>query len=208
MRQFRWFDYVIMNMAKCLPTDGKRPCPQSPQENPSPVLSQAQKKHSAALMRINHVGEVCAQALYLGQSLTARNPQLRVSFAKAAEEEADHLHWCEQRLTELGSHKSYLNPLWFTGSLVIGTCAGLMGDGFSLGFLAETERQVMKHLENHLIQLPLHDSKSRAIVKQMHQDEAKHATTAIELGGKDLPAPVQIGMRWMSKVMVGIAYYA
>ena len=158
-------------------------------------------------MRVNHTGEVCAAALYLGQSLTARSPHIKKALTTAAEEEKEHLDLCAQRLKELNSHKSYLNPLWFTGSLLIGTCAGIAGDKWSLGFLAETERQVVMHLGEHLQKLPEADLKSHEIVAKMQKDEAKHATTAMILGAAELPLFVKIGMRLMSKIMTTVAYY-
>ncbi|MEO1767341.1 2-polyprenyl-3-methyl-6-methoxy-1,4-benzoquinone monooxygenase [Thiobacter aerophilum] len=170
-------------------------------------LTEAEQRHAAGLMRVNHSGEVCAQALYQGQALTARNPQARAALRQAAQEETEHLNWCETRLRELGSHKSYLNPIWYTGSLAIGMAAGALGDKWNLGFLAETERQVEAHLASHLARLPAQDAKSRAIVEQMKIDEAKHATTAIEHGGRPLPLPVRLGMRLTSKVMTSLAYW-
>lgn len=174
---------------------------------PEAVLSEAEKRHAAGLMRVNHAGEVCAQALYQGQALTARNPEARKALEKAAREETEHLNWCETRLKELGSHKSYLNLLWYTGSLAIGMAAGALGDKWNLGFLAETERQVEAHLESHLARLPAQDAKSRAIVEQMKSDEAHHATTAVEHGGAPLPLPVRLGMRLTAKVMTSVAYW-
>jgi len=174
---------------------------------PEPELNPAERATSGALMRINHVGEVCAQALYQGQALTARNPQARAALAKAADEEVEHLAWTEQRLAELGARRSLLNPLWYAGSYVIGAAAGLAGDRWSLGFLAETERQVVAHLEGHLQRLSHVDAKSRAIVAAMKRDEAKHATTALHLGGAELPLPCRLGMRAASRVMTTTAYW-
>jgi ubiquinone biosynthesis monooxygenase Coq7 len=171
------------------------------------ALTPHEMKHSAALMRINHTGEICAQALYLGQSITARNHELRNNFTTAAQEESDHLSWCEQRITELGSHKSYLNPLWFTGSLLIGTCAGIVGDKWSLGFLAQTEQKVYEHLGAHLEKLPKTDYKSRAIVSVMQQEEAAHAKMAIDYGAQELPTVIKIGMQFLAKVMTNVVYY-
>jgi ubiquinone biosynthesis monooxygenase Coq7 len=158
-------------------------------------------------MRVNHSGEVCAQALYQGQALTARLPVVRERMEQAALEENDHLAWCEQRLHELGSHKSYLNPAWYAGSFAIGALAGLIGDKWSLGFLAETERQVVRHLEGPLGSLPPDDLKSRAILEQMHTDEAQHATLAVESGGAALPPSIRGLMQSVSKVMTGTAYW-
>jgi ubiquinone biosynthesis monooxygenase Coq7 len=169
-------------------------------------MSDKEREHVAGLMRVNHVGEVCAQALYQGQAATAKLDTVRQKMQRAAEEENDHLDWCETRLDELGSHKSYLNPLWYAGSFAIGAAAGLAGDKWSLGFVVETERQVIKHLEGHLQQLPEQDVKSRAVLEQMKVDEAHHATTALQAGGAELPLPVKGAMALMSKVMTTTAY--
>lgn len=170
-------------------------------------LSEPERHHAAALMRINHVGEVCAQALYQGQALTARSDAIRVVLANAAREEVDHLAWTAQRVGELGSHRSALGPVWYVCSFAMGAAAGLRGDAWSLGFLAETERQVEVHLEGHLSQLPLEDTKSRAIVQQMKADERAHADLAVSLGGHDLPNHVRSSMRLAARVMKGVAYY-
>ena len=169
-------------------------------------LSAADKKLSGALMRVNHSGEICAQALYQGQALTAREPAIQQALQQAAWEETEHLNWCEQRIRDLGSHKSFLNPIWYTGSLAIGALAGALGDKWNLGFLAETEHQVSRHLEGHLARLPAQDVKSRAVLAQMKEDEEKHATTALEQGGAPLPAPVRAAMRLSSKMMTKTAY--
>lgn len=171
------------------------------------ALSEQEKRVSAALMRVNHSGEICAQALYQGQALTARNPVAKAALEQAAQEETEHLSWCETRIRELGSHTSYLNPLLYTGSLAIGAFAGVLGDKWNLGFLAETEHQVEAHLARHLDRLPAQDAKSRAIVEQMKQDEARHATTALEHGGAALPDPVKQLMKLSSKVMTKTAYW-
>ena len=157
-------------------------------------------------MRINHAGEVAAQGLYEGQSLTARLPEVREKMERAAMEENDHLAWCESRINELGSHKSLLNPLWYGGSLAIGAIAGLAGDKWSLGFVTETERQVVHHLDSHLAQLNENDQKSRAILEQMKEDEGQHATTALHAGGAELPQPIKKLMSLTSKVMTKAAY--
>jgi len=170
-------------------------------------LSEQEKRASAALMRVNHSGEICAQALYQGQALTARNPAAKAALEQAALEETEHLSWCETRIRELGSHTSYLNPLLYTGSLAIGAFAGVLGDKWNLGFLAETEHQVEAHLARHLECLPVQDAKSRAIVEQMKQDEARHATTALEHGGAALPLPVKLGMKLSSKLMTKTTYW-
>ncbi len=168
---------------------------------PEADLSEAEKAHAAALMRVNHVGEVCAQALYAGQALTAKNENVRGELEQAAREENDHLAWCEQRITELGGRKSLLNPLWFGGAFGIGVVAGLLGDKWNLGFLAETERQVEAHLDGHLHKLPEADARSRAVVEQMKTDEIKHAQTAVDHGGAPLPMPVKMAMRFAADVM-------
>lgn len=170
-------------------------------------LSEASRSHAAALMRINHVGEVCAQALYSGQALSTRNPQISKALQHAANEETDHLAWCEARINELGGRKSLLNPLWYAGSFTIGAVAGLLNDKWNLGFLAETENQVSAHLHNHLSQLDIHDLKTRTIVNRMQQDEVAHAHEANQLGASELPAPVKTGMKFASKIMTKTAYY-
>jgi ubiquinone biosynthesis monooxygenase Coq7 len=172
-----------------------------------PALDDASKSHAAALMRINHVGEVCAQALYSGQALTSKNPHIVNALQHAAAEETDHLAWCEARINELGGRKSLLNPLWYAGSFTLGTIAGALGDKWNLGFLAETEHQVSKHLQNHLSQLDETDIKTRTIVQQMQQDEAGHAAEANQLGAAELPAPIKTGMTFASKMMTKTAYY-
>ena len=169
-------------------------------------LSESETRHVAGLMRINHTGEVCAQALYQGQALTARLPQVRRAMEQAADEEIDHLAWCEQRIHQLGSHTSVLNPLFYGLSFGIGATAGLISDRISLGFVAATEDQVCKHLDEHLGQLPASDDKSRAILEQMREDEQQHSTAAIEAGGLRFPAPVKFGMSLVSKVMTKATY--
>ena len=166
----------------------------------------AQIRHSAGLMRINHTGEVCAQALYQGQALTAKLPEVRAAMEHAAEEEIDHLAWCEQRIRELGSRPSLLNPLFYGLSFGVGDLAGLVSDKVSLGFVAATEDQVVKHLDEHLQQIPAEDRKSRAILQQMKSDEQQHATTALEAGGLNFPAPVKFGMSLLAKVMTKSTY--
>lgn len=170
-------------------------------------LDERERRLSAGLMRVNHTGEVCAQALYQGQALTARLPQVREKMEQASQEENDHLAWCEGRLNELDSHTSYLNPLWYVGSFAIGAAAGLAGDRWSLGFVAETEHQVVDHLNDHLERLPQQDEKSRAIVEQMREDEGHHATVALEAGGVELPRPVRRLMALTSKLMTRTAYH-
>lgn len=174
---------------------------------PESSLSEPERREAAALMRVNHAGEVCAQALYRGQALTARRPSLRDHMLHAAAEEADHLAWCFQRLQELRDHTSYLNPVWYLGSYSLGSVAGLAGDRWSLGFVAETERQVEQHLEGHRRRLPAVDRRSRAIVEQMQLDEARHGRQALEAGGSELPFPVRLGMRLAAKVMTTTSHW-
>jgi ubiquinone biosynthesis monooxygenase Coq7 len=157
-------------------------------------------------MRVNHVGEVCAQALYQSQKILARSPETRAMLDHAAQEEMDHMAWCEERLSELGSHTSYLNPLWYAGSFGIGLLAGLAGDRWSLGFVAETEKQVEKHLNSHLETLPQTDLRSRAIVDQMRMDEIEHGQSALDAGGQPLPEPIKKIMAGASKIMTTAAY--
>lgn len=169
-------------------------------------LSEQEKKHSAGLMRVNHTGEVCAQALYQGQAITARSQKTAEKMQEAAHEELDHLAWCNQRLNELDSHPSYLNLLWYTGALSVGITAGLIGDKWNLGFLAETEEQVVQHLESHLEKLPEQDIKSREVVKQMRDDEAKHRDMAIDHGAAELPNVIKKLMKFSSGIMTKLAY--
>jgi len=183
-----------------------RPYPDA-QVQDAAELDAEEKRHAAALMRINHCGEVCAQALYNGQALTAKNPQIKQALAQASKEETEHLAWCEKRIHELGSHTSLLNPLWYAGSFTLGALAGAIGDKWNLGFLAETERQVGAHLDKHLKELPSQDEKSRAILAQMKIDEAHHADTAVHLGAAELPQPIKSAMQQMSKVMTATTYH-
>ena len=183
----------------------RRPTPGSDKQSTT-LLDAKEREHAAGLMRVNHVGEVCAQALYQSQKLVARNPEIRQMLDHSAQEEMDHLAWCETRLQELGSHTSYLNPIWYAGSFTIGLAAGLAGDKWSLGFVAETEKQVEDHLESHLEKLPVEDDRSRAIVDQMRIDEIEHGQAAISAGGATLPEPIQKLMQVMSKVMTTTAY--
>ena len=169
-------------------------------------LSDEEKSHAAALMRVNHSGEICAQALYQGQSLTARDPAIQQKLQLAAQEETEHLAWTAHRVHELGGHLSALNPVWYTASLAIGAFAGLLGDKWNLGFLSETEQQVGAHLQRHLEKLPEKDEKSRAIVTQMYTDEIGHANMAVALGGVPLPKVVQKAMRLNGKIMTSAAY--
>lgn len=169
-------------------------------------LSDNERRHAAGLMRVNHSGEVCAQALYRGQALTCGNETIRSALADAAFEETEHLAWTEQRLAELGDRKSFLNPLWYVGAFTLGVVAGKVGDKWNLGFLAETERQVESHLDGHLQKLPAGDGRSMAMVEQMRDDEARHANMAISLGGAELPPPIRMTMKLAAKVMTVTAY--
>lgn len=170
-------------------------------------LSAQEKAKVVGLMRVNHCGEVCAQALYQGQALTSKNPQIQQALKRAGEEETEHLAWTESRIAELGGRKSYLNPLWYVGAFSFGALAGRFGERLNLGFLAETERQVEAHLHSHLEKIPPHDRKSLCVVEQMKVDEARHADTAVGLGAADLPVPVKLAMKLAAKVMTRTAYY-
>lgn len=172
---------------------------------PDPILTDTERKHVAGLMRINHSGEVCAQALYLGQALAARDAQTREALNQAALEEGDHLLWCQARIQSLSGRTSYLNPLWYVGSLLIGITAGCAGDAISLGFIVETEKQVERHLAGHLTQLPPQDTQTRAILRQMHDDEIEHGNHAQQSGAAALPRVVQQLMQYTAKVMVKCA---
>lgn len=211
IRQFNLLDRIILNGHRALetlfgvPRTSGRSDPAQGLGDVS--LGKKQQKHVAGLMRVDHTGEVCAQALYQGQALTARLPLVREKMERAALEENDHLAWCKGRLDELGSHTSYLDPFWYTGSFVIGALAGCAGDKWSLGFVAETEQQVVKHLDRHLGELPKEDRRSRAILEQMKEDEGHHATTATEAGGAELPNEIKWLMGAASKIMTGLAYY-
>jgi ubiquinone biosynthesis monooxygenase Coq7 len=183
-----------------------RPNPAHAHGADAAVLNQAERELAGALMRVNHVGEVCAQALYQAQALTARSGGLRRQMLEAAREETDHLAWTQQRLAELGDRPSLLNPLWYAGAFGIGLLAGRLGDARSLGFVIETERQVEQHLASHLDRLPVADTRSRAIVEQMKTDEHRHADAAQEAGGAELPLPVRGLMRLAARVMTGAAH--
>ncbi|HEX5126934.1 MAG TPA: 2-polyprenyl-3-methyl-6-methoxy-1,4-benzoquinone monooxygenase [Rhodocyclaceae bacterium] len=197
------FDKILRTLAA--PARSTRPVPGD--ALPEAELSDADKRHVAALMRVNHVGEICAQALYQGQSLTSRDLALRDSLQQAAREETEHLAWTAQRIDELGGRTSLLNPLWYLGALSIGVAAGIAGDKWNLGFLAETERQVEAHLADHLGQVPQDDARSRAILDQMKADEVGHAETAMSLGAAELPAPIKTAMTLASRVMTRTAYW-
>lgn len=187
------------------PPRAARPCPQA--ADSSQELTRKEQKDAAALMRVNHVGEICAQALYASQALATRDPALRRHFERSAQDETDHLAWTRQRLDELQSRPSLLNPLWFAGAFGIGLLAGRLGDRVSLGFVVETERQVEAHLDSHLDRLPPNDLASRAIVSQMKADERDHADQALAAGGMELPLPVRALMRTAAKVMTTTAHY-
>lgn len=174
---------------------------------PDAELGGQERQHVARLMRINHTGEVCAQALYQGQAMAARLPETRKRLERSAQEENDHLAWCESRLEDLGDRKSLLNPLFYAGAFAIGAAAGIAGDRWSLGFVVETERQVENHLDEHLGQIPEHDERSRAVLEQMKADEIHHAQVAQAAGGVDLPAPISAAMRLTSKVMTRAVYW-
>ena len=205
-------DRLVINFDQALrtlfgrPLVTERPNPADACPTPEPELPASQRDHVARLMRINHTGEVCAQALYQGQALTARSPEVRRAMERSAAEENDHLDWCEQRVEELGGRLSLLNPFWYVGSFALGAAAGIAGDRWSLGFVAETERQVEGHLDSHLAQVPESDCRTRAILEQMKEDEIHHGQKAKALGGADLPAPVKGLMKLMSKVMTTTVY--
>ncbi len=210
MRRYTLLDRALLQLDLGLRTVFGRPRstgrPVPGEELPDGRLDERQRRHVEGLMRVDHTGEVCAQALYQGQALTARDRRVAGRLMQAAEEENDHLIWCEQRLEELGGRKSLLNPLWYLASLGIGAAAGLAGDRLSLGFLAETERQVVRHLEEHLASLPPQDRRSRAVLEQMKLDEGEHAATAVRMGAKELPPPLKLMMKLQSKVMTTTAY--
>jgi ubiquinone biosynthesis monooxygenase Coq7 len=181
-----------------------RPNPAS--DRAEAALGERERRHAAGLMRVNHTGEVCAQALYSGQAAVAQDPAVRAQLREAAQEETDHLAWCAQRLDELDSRPSLLNPLWYAGSYAIGVAAGLRGDGWNLGFVVETERQVEAHLAEHLQSLPGADARSRAVLEVMKADEARHADHALEAGARALPTPIPQAMAAVSAVMKAVAY--
>jgi ubiquinone biosynthesis monooxygenase Coq7 len=197
------FDKALRAVFAKAPT--RRPMPGA--ELPEAELSVSEKSHVAALMRVNHCGEICAQALYQGQALASRDPLVRRELEIAAWEETEHLNWTETRIAELGGRKSLLNPLWYGGSLAIGALAGKCGDAWSLGFLAETERQVEGHLEGHKARLPAQDRKSWEVLEQMKLDEIRHAETAIGHGARELPGPVKFAMKLSSRLMTRLSYW-
>ncbi len=199
------FDVALRSI--CIPQQ-RQPSRMNPAKTmEEPLLSHQEKKHVAGLMRVNHAGEVCAQALYQGQALTARVGQVKEKMRLAALEEVDHLAWCEERLRELDSSTGILNPVWYAGSFMIGLLAGWVGDRWSLGFVVETERQVTEHLQKHLTHLPKQDDKTRALLAQMHIDETQHANAAQSAGAAELPTPIKLGMRLVAKLMTHTTYY-
>lgn len=209
-RQYSPIDRLLLQadaaMRTLIPNSSHASRPSPAVVEPKSTLDAEQMRHIAGLMRINHTGEVCAQALYQGQALTAKLPEIREQMELAAEEEVDHLVWCEQRIRELGSQTSLLNPLFYGLSFAIGATAGAISDKVSLGFVAATEDQVCKHLDDHLQQIPATDRKSRAILEQMRIDEEEHAHIALEAGGYRFPAPIKFGMSLMAKVMTSSTY--
>ena len=208
--RYRGVDRLITEFDRLLQTvagvtrGSRRPCPSAAIAEGD--LSPAEREHAAALMRVNHVGEVCAQALYQGQAFTARDPVTRESLKRAAGEEEDHLAWCAGRIEELGGRPSVLNPLWYGGALAMGVAAGAMGDRWNLAFLAETERQVEEHLAGHLRQLSPADARTRAVVEQMRVEEGDHRSTAVALGAAEMPGPLKSVMRLAAKIMTTVAY--
>lgn len=209
-KHYSTVDRVLINLDQALRTlalpkhESVRPTPAAAE--PAGDFSDSDKQHIAGLMRVNHTGEIMAQALYQGQALTARRSAVRAEMEQAAQEEIDHLAWCEERLKQLDSHTSHTNPLWYGLSFGMGAAAGLMGDKVSLGFVAAIEDQVCEHLQSHLQKLPVTDTESRAIVEQMLQDEAKHSRTAKAAGGLEFPLPVKKGMSLLSKLMTETSY--
>jgi len=196
------FDRALRAVSGVLPAHRLRPGA----DLPEPDLPKEERAHAAALMRVNHVGEICAQALYQGQALSARSGGVRESLQQAAVEEEDHLAWCAERIRELGGQTSLLGPAWYAASLALGAAAGAAGDRWNLAFLAETEQQVETHLDGHLARLPEADARSRAIVSQMRDDEARHRQMALRLGAAQLPAPVKAAMRAAARVMTTVSY--
>ena len=209
-RQLDLLDQLVASADRALRTVASvpaaaRPYPAAAAE--APELSVAERAEAAALMRVNHVGEVCAQALYEAQALGTPDPRLREAFAEAARDEIDHLAWTARRIGELGGRTSLLNPLWYAGAFAIGLVAARMGDRMSLGFMAETERQVEQHLQGHLERLPVADTASRAVVDQMQADEVRHGQAALDLGGAELPLPARLAMRIAARLMTTTAHY-
>ncbi len=211
IRHYSFLDRIIIsidNAAHTLLNNNSKSTRSNPAKNiPETLVTTEEKKQAARLMRVNHSGEVCAQALYQGQGLTAKSPEIRIKLEQSGLEEYDHLAWCHTRINELGNHTSYLNPLWYAGSFTLGLIAGLAGDKWNLGFIAATEYQVVEHLNNHLQKLPPNDLKSHAILQQMRDDENQHAETAMAAGAAELPQPVQMVMRITSKLMTYSSYW-
>ena len=210
-RQYSKLDNIIMQIDVLL-RDSSKSSEHSTREYPGDLyphsdLNEQEKRHVSGLMRINHAGEISAQALYKAQAMTAIDDELKDSMKQSANEESSHLKWCERRLDELDGHTSYLSPIWYFGSFGIGVLAGCFGDKLNLGFIAETEYQVVKHLDSHLEQLPKNDERSRAILAQMRKDELHHATSAEISGAKNLPKEVRLIMTLVSKIMTKTAYY-
>jgi 3-demethoxyubiquinol 3-hydroxylase len=203
-RGILFLDSALANLSKPAVAREKRPYPAAPHTESN--LDDSEKKHISGLMRVNHAGEIAAQALYKAQALTAREDELKKSMQQSADEEEDHLDWCESRIKELDDHTSYLEPVWYAGSFGIGVVAGCFGDKWNLGFLAETEHQVVRHLDAHLEQLPEKDNRSRAILEQMREDELHHAVTAENAGAENLPKGVKRLMSLTSKIMTKTAY--
>jgi ubiquinone biosynthesis monooxygenase Coq7 len=210
LRNFSLLDRFIGEIDKgirvlAVPARAARPFPSA--DHGELVLAEAERRESSRLMRVNHAGEIAAQALYQGQALAAKDPAVSDQMHKAAAEETDHLAWCEQRLRELGGRTSVLNPFWYVGSYAIGALAGALGDRWSLGFVSETEKQVETHLKGHLERLPAADLRSRAVLEQMQYDEIEHGAKAVALGGSRLPFPLRAAMRLTSRVMTRGAYW-
>lgn len=210
-RNYTPFDHLIANFDQALRTLFGRPettgRPDPAASEPEGELAEAERVESARLMRVNHTGEVCAQALYQGQALTAKLEAVRENMERSAREENDHLVWCVHRIEALGGHTSYLNPFFYAGAFSIGAAAGAVGDKWSLGFVGETEKQVIAHLDGHLQRIASNDHKSRAILEQMRVDEAQHGHTAMAAGGAPLPGPIRLAMKLSSKVMTGTTYW-
>ena len=196
------FDRALRTLAGTASSQRSNPAANLPEE----TLTPKERRHAGGLMRVNHTGEVCAQALYQAQALTARDPELRRRFALAAREEEEHLAWTQERLAELGDRTSYANPLWYAGSFAVGLIAGIGGDRVNLGFVVETERQVEEHLTDHMDRLPEADARSRAIVAAMRDDEARHGASARDAGARELPLPIRALMRATAKLMTLTAY--
>jgi ubiquinone biosynthesis monooxygenase Coq7 len=205
------FDRLLVganNALRTVSAPAGRPARQNPAEDVAEAsLDDRQRIHAAGLMRVNHAGEIAAQGLYQGHAAVARDKSIEAQMQRAADEEFDHLAWCEQRLTELGAGPSRLSPLWYAGAFAIGAASGVLGDRWSLGFIAETERQVCEHLESHFERLPRQDARSRAILERMHEEEAEHGENAVNAGAAELPPPIKRLMRLTAKVMTRTAYW-